>query len=163
MSSIKSAASFESAGAELFIVSGVFGIFVVIVLLFIFAISQFVQAAQDHQNPEKYYQNVIAKQLGGQTEFLLDDNTRIDILTDDEAIEVEFAHKWYESIGQSAYYAFKTGKNPVIWLIRESNEDDKYIERCRKLCDNGVAIKQKGKWIQIKVNVYESSGSKTKN
>ena len=38
------------------------------------------------------------------------DGTRCDILTDTHAIEVDFANKWAQAIGQSLNHAMQTGK-----------------------------------------------------
>ncbi len=39
------------------------------------------------------------KEMGGQTEVVLDDGTRCDCVTDEYAIEFDFADKWAEAIG----------------------------------------------------------------
>jgi len=106
---------------------------------------------------EDYYQDIIAKKIGGEREVLLDDKTRIDIATPTTVIEVEFAYKFYESIGQSSWYSYKTGKLPEIWLIKESDKDDKFILRCKTVCENAVRIKLGEKLVKIKVNVYDNS------
>lgn len=36
-------------------------------------------------------------------EYVLPDRTRVDCLTDEYAIEIEFAENWAESIGQAMY------------------------------------------------------------
>jgi hypothetical protein len=132
-----------------------------IILIFIgLCMSVCLEAAPRHifnHHTEKYYQNIIAKQIGGQTEVILPDQTRIDIVTPTEAIEVDFAHKWYEAIGQSSWYSLKTGKQPVIWLIKENASDDIAIQRCQELCNNGVGILQKDKWVKIKVNIFDGT------
>ena len=81
---------------------------------------------------ESYYQEKIAKKVNGEREIIFSDKTRADIYTEDEVIEVEFAHKWYEAIGQSAHYSVMSGKKPVIWLIMTSVSDQKYVDRCKK-------------------------------
>ena len=125
-----------------------------ICIIFIYTIVVF--AYIDNHNTEDYYQDKIAKQVHGQREVILDDRTRIDIVTDTEVIEVEFAHKFYEAIGQSAHYCVKSGKKPVIWLIKESANDQKYIDRCKNLCDNFLAVQLKShQWVSIKVNIYD--------
>ena len=45
------------------------------------------------------------------------DGTRCDILTDTHAIEVDFADKWAEAIGESLNYAIQTGKKADIVLV----------------------------------------------
>ena len=46
------------------------------------------------------------------------DGTRCDILTDTHAIEVDFADKWAEAIGQSLKYATQTGKKAGMKSIQ---------------------------------------------
>lgn len=72
----------------------------------------------------KYFNNFFQ----GKLEHRLDDLTRVDILTDTMAIEVDFAHKWYEAVGQACHYARKTDKHPAIVLIATSPFDEKYVE-----------------------------------
>lgn len=84
-----------------------------------------------HLHPEKWYQDVAAKQLNGATEYRLNDGCRVDILTETHAIEVDFAGKPYQAVGQALYYAAKTGKQPGIILICEKESDEKYVERVR--------------------------------
>jgi len=86
-------------------------------------------ALSGHLHPEKYYQNLWCEKVGGITEYVLDDGTRVDCLTDEYAIEFDFAPKWAESIGQALYYAEKTGKKPGIVLIMENEGDERYLER----------------------------------
>ena len=50
-------------------------------------------------------------------EVVMNDGTRCDILTATHAIEVDFAKKWAEAIGQSLHYALHTGKRPAVALI----------------------------------------------
>ena len=84
---------------------------------------------------EKDYVN---KYCSGQIEYTLDDKTRVDCLTDEYAIEFDYAKKWAESIGQALYYAKKTGKNPAVALILKKESDLKYANRIQ---DIGLGIK----------------------
>ena len=77
---------------------------------------------------EKYYQTIICKQLDGKMEFVLKDKTRVDCLNDTYAMEVDFAKKWAESIGQSLYYAQMTHKEPAVGLI-VGKKDLRYLKR----------------------------------
>ena len=100
---------------------------------------------------ESYYQDKIHKIVGGQREVITDDGTRIDILTDKYAIEVDFAHKWYEGVGQASHYAVKTGKLPMVYLIIEDPLNDaKYYNRCRAVCER-LMIYVDGKWLPFSV------------
>jgi hypothetical protein len=82
---------------------------------------------------ERYYQEKFAREIGGQVEVVMKDGTRCDILTATHAIEVDFAKKWAEAIGQSLNYAIHTGKRPGVALIILSPTDNKYVERVRKI------------------------------
>ncbi len=84
-----------------------------------------IQAA--HQYKEKEYQEVWCKQAGGVTEYVLDDGARVDCITDEYAIEFDFASKWAEAVGQSLYYALKTEKKPGIVLILEKETDRRFL------------------------------------
>lgn len=68
-------------------------------------------------NSERYYQSAWCYQQNGDSEVVLFDRTRVDCLTDKYAVEVDFAYKWAESIGQSLYYSTITGKLPAVLLI----------------------------------------------
>jgi hypothetical protein len=78
---------------------------------------------------EKEYQECWCSEAGGITEFVLSDRTRVDCLTNEYAIEFDFADKWAEAIGQSLYYAEMTGKKPGIVLITERVNDERYLKR----------------------------------
>lgn len=83
---------------------------------------------------EKYYQTILCNELGGKMEVVLEDRTRVDCLTDEYAIEVDFAKKWAESIGQSLYYAEMTGKKPAVGLILDE-EGIRYRKRLEVIAD----------------------------
>ena len=51
-----------------------------------------------HIHFERYYQDIFCEEQGGVVEFVLDDRSRVDCLTDEFAIEVDFACKWAGSI-----------------------------------------------------------------
>lgn len=69
------------------------------------------------KEPESYYRDVWCYGQSGQPEVVLEDRTRVDCLTEEFAVEADFASKWAESIGQSLYYANMTGRKPAVLLI----------------------------------------------
>jgi len=79
-------------------------------------------------NKERYYQVELCKKLQGIMEYRLKDKTRVDCLTNKYAIEVDWAKKWAESIGQSLYYAQMTDKIPAVGLIC-GKKDKRFIKR----------------------------------
>lgn len=89
-----------------------------------------------HLHQEKEYQNYWCKMNKGQTEFMLNDKTRVDCITSQYAIEFDFAQKWAESIGQSLYYSINTGKLPgVVLIIENPQKDIKYYRRLNKVAE----------------------------
>jgi hypothetical protein len=84
-------------------------------------------------NPESYYQNLWCNEQKGQTEYELEDLTRVDCLLKDKAVEFDFANKWAECIGQSLYYGIMTNRTPVCALIMEKESDIRYLKRIEKL------------------------------
>ena len=75
-------------------------------------------------------------------EYKLDDNTRVDCLTNEYAVEFDFASKWSESIGQSLYYALKTDLKPAVVLIMEKPAKDlKYLNRLYQVSNKfGITV-----------------------
>jgi hypothetical protein len=89
---------------------------------------------------ERYYQIQLCDELGGAVEVFLPDKTRVDCLTDEYAIEVDWAKKWAEGIGQSLYYAEMTDKKPAIGLI-VGEKDKRYLRRINKVANKyGITI-----------------------
>ena len=81
---------------------------------------------------ERHYQTQLCNDLDGQMEFVLQDRTRVDCLTDEYAIEVDFAKKWAESIGQSLFYADMTDKKPAIGII-VGKKDSRFLKRLKRV------------------------------
>ena len=83
---------------------------------------------------EKHYQTLLCNELDGVMEQSLLDRTRVDCLTDEYAIEVDFARKWAEAVGQSLYYAEMTGKKPAIgFIVRDNKKDKRHLKRLEVL------------------------------
>ena len=87
-------------------------------------------------NHERYYQDIAAAKYGGQAEVTMPDGTRCDIVTDTHAIEVDFADKWGEAIGQSLNYAFQTNKRAGILLILENPKDERHLIRVQSIINH---------------------------
>lgn len=83
-----------------------------------------------HLYLEKDYQSHWCNAKGGQLEYVLPDKARIDCLLPDKAVEVDFAAKWAECIGQALYYGNMTNRIPACLLIMENGaKDNKYFYR----------------------------------
>jgi hypothetical protein len=89
-----------------------------------------------HPHNEFSYQHAYCSMHNGVEEYELPDKTRVDCLTDEYAIEFDFANKWAESIGQALHYSYITGRKPKIVLILDSkykNQQKIYYERVKRL------------------------------
>jgi hypothetical protein len=84
---------------------------------------------------EKWYQKQWCQEQSGETEKVMNDGTRCDCRTETHAVEMDFANKWYEAVGQSLHYSLQTGKRAGIVLILESPNDKKYWERLINIVD----------------------------
>ena len=85
-------------------------------------------------NPESFYRNKAIKYFkDGKIEVLVPNNTRCDIATKKYAIEVDFANKWQEAVGQSLNYANQLQKDAGILLIVEEKEDFQFAGKLIQL------------------------------
>lgn len=113
---------------------------VAVILYLFFEKDLSINKQEDAKHDEKYYQTKMCNEFGGDMEYVLFDKTRVDCLTKEYAIEVDFAKKWAEGIGQSLYYAEVTGKKPAIGVIAGEG-DEKYLDRIRRVGDKfGIKI-----------------------
>lgn len=80
---------------------------------------------------EAWYAGQLAVAIGGATEARMPNGTRCDVLTPASAIEVEFAAKWCESVGQSLNYASQSGRRGAVALILERGGDERFLARLR--------------------------------
>ena len=108
--------------------------------------------------PEKHYQDIFAAEVGGRTEVTAGDGSRCDILTDSYAIEVDFARKWGEAIGQSLNYGFQFNRQAGIVLILEKPSDRKHLIRVNSIIQHyDLPIKVR------EMRAYEQSSAPTSN
>lgn len=90
---------------------------------------------------EKDYQNWWCEKHHGTQEYRLQDGTRVDCLTKDYAVEVEYAPKWAESIGQALYYAQSTGRKPGVVMIIRNHNDERFLKRLRSVAkEQGIKV-----------------------
>lgn len=85
---------------------------------------------------EVEFAKILARAVGGVTEYRLPDDSRVDILTDKHAVEVDWAHKWPEGIGQCLYYGLMTERAPVVLLLADVATENRFINRCHLVCVN---------------------------
>lgn len=84
----------------------------------------------------------LAEKYEAEREVRLEDGCRVDLLSQTEAIEVDWARKWCEAVGQSLYYAIETDRCAgIILLLRDPADDERFVARCKKVCDHaGIAL-----------------------
>jgi len=99
-------------------------------LIIIFIIHTNVVYAKRHHF-EKYYQNLYCNNSVGTKEYkpARDRFVRVDCLTEQYAIEIDFSNKHYEALGQALYYSTLTNKSAGIWLIVEEPRNMKHAVR----------------------------------
>ena len=84
---------------------------------------------------EAYYSEKFCEEMSGQADYILQDKSRVDCLTETHAFEVDWAEgmKVYEAIGQSLYYASQSGKKPGILLLIRKDNSEKYIRKIKEV------------------------------
>ena len=87
-----------------------------------------------HEHNEESYQRAWCDAHNGIMEYENKDKTRVDCLTDEYAVEFDFANKWHESIGQALHYGIMTGKTPKIVLILDNPKTQMvYFKRVKRI------------------------------
>ena len=77
-----------------------------------------------HKHNESSYNHAWCSMHKGIEEFQNKDFTRVDCLTDCNAVEFDFAPKWAEGIGQALHYQRMTGKRGKVVLILENPQKE---------------------------------------
>lgn len=71
------------------------------------------------------YRAMWCSKNGGKVEYVNGDDTgNFVCIKDQYAINIEYAGKWREAVGQALYYSIITGKKPGIALIVSDSTDD---------------------------------------
>ena len=71
----------------------------------------------------------------GELEVPLEDGTRVDLLTDTHAYEIEHAHNWKEAIGQALHYAHMTSRSAGIILVMHSDKAQDHLEQLKAIVE----------------------------
>jgi hypothetical protein len=94
-----------------------------------------INTAFAHEYLEKEYQDKWCKEHKGSLEVVLKSGERADCITNEYAIEFDFAKKYCEAIGQSLLYSIESNKKAGIVLILEKASDEKYLKRLHIVSD----------------------------
>ena len=77
----------------------------------------------------------LAPKYNAECEVILHDGTRVDLLSDELAIEVDKPEAWQQSIGQAVLYAIHTGRKPaVILLVKDPATEYRHLVRAALVC-----------------------------
>ena len=85
-----------------------------------------------HAQRESWYQQVWCEGAGGKVEVELPEGPRVDCMTATHAIEMDFARKWPEAVGQSLYYSHLTGLKAGIVLILRTHNDIPHLKAAKE-------------------------------
>ena len=98
--------------------------------------SQYGHSFFNTEASERDFQVIFCDSVDGGTEVVLRDRTRVDCLTTTHAIEVDFAKKWAEAIGQALHYALMTNRTPGVALIVQTPRDLRHWNRLNAIARN---------------------------
>lgn len=125
-------------------------LFVVVVAVGCLVIFGPVVFADEPAKPKPPRETEIVKQLATlweldperHTEVPTPDGSRIDLLTNTHAYEVDWAEKWAEGVGQSLYYGLVTERKPgLLLIIKDRDRDRKYYLRALSVCGkHGISL-----------------------
>lgn len=125
---------------------GIAAYFFIAVVIPLLLSTPFASAAVLAHN-EAYYQALWCAAHGGITEVRLPDKARVDCLTPDYAIEVDFADKaWKEGVGQALWYGLVTRRKPGVLVIMREEKDCKYLTRLQGIVN----------WTQPPIGVWQT-------
>jgi hypothetical protein len=89
---------------------------------------------------ERHAVQALAMATGWDAEVVMPDDSRADLVGPDLAVEVEWATKWKESIGQAVLYGIWSGKRPAVVLLADGDQRVEVL-RCRLVCERvGVVL-----------------------
>lgn len=113
--------------------------------LLLILISLCALSLQAQRISEAQYVRLLNDEWKGKMEYTVTSG-RVDILTDEYAIEVERASKWKQAIGQALWYGLQTERKPGIILIVENNEEYKYFLQLNSVLQHAGLTEQITVW-----------------
>ena len=94
-----------------------------------------------------------------QVEVVLGDQSRVDILMEHYAVEIDWAPKWAESIGQSLYYALRTSRKPAVILLLEAGKHNTLYTTRALLVAGNLAPKVTVWTFDVETKVLDMDGA----
>jgi hypothetical protein len=94
---------------------------------------QYLQLELDTDLNEASWRDSLAASLKGDGEVRIEGG-RIDVLTDEWAVEVDRLHRWHEGLGQALHYSDASGREGVLALMMDvQHPDDLHVKTLRTL------------------------------
>ena len=94
---------------------------------------QYLQLELEPDLNEASWRDSLAASLEGDGEVRIEGG-RIDVLTDDWAVEVDRLHRWHEGLGQALHYSDASGREGVLALMLDvQNPDELHVKTLRML------------------------------
>lgn len=90
-------------------------------------------ASYNHKKQDADYVKEWCTRNGGLTEQYVSASSRVDCVTKNEVVEIEFADKYSEGIPQVARYAKESGKKGRLVLVVENPYENHYVDDARAL------------------------------
>lgn len=89
-------------------------------------------ALPQQKHDELFYQRQIIERYGMEEGQQTPSGARCDLMTEDYAIEVDWAYKYAEGIGQAALYAAELKRKPLVILLLKADHNPVHLERALK-------------------------------
>ena len=105
---------------------------VIFFVLLSLQVGNLAQAA--HPDLEKSYQKSWCSSHDGTPEVITPSGARVDCMTPEYVVEVEFAGKYCESVGQSILYSRELHRKPgIVLIIEDPFKEQIFLDRLNKI------------------------------
>lgn len=105
---------------------------------------------------EAEYKKEWCAQRSGEVDYITQEKTIVDCLTDMHAVEFETADKWNPAIRKSRNHSVNTGRTPGIVLILQNSADEKHLFRLREIVEKrrlGIKIWTVGREVELPCDI----------
>jgi len=84
---------------------------------------------------ERWHAKELAAKFNAEIEVVLYDDSRVDLLSETHAFEIDWAPKHAEAIGQAVHYSLITDRKPgVILLLTDPATEWRHLVRAARVC-----------------------------
>ena len=84
---------------------------------------------------EGWYARKAQAEYGGELEVVLADKSRVDLLTETHAYEIEFAPNWKEGVGKSLHYSLVSKRKAGIILVMTGSAPEKHLAQLKAVIE----------------------------